>query len=250
MRVRTLVVIASLLLPAVSDAQRRVLPPRIGGTQDPARPTPLPGRQPEPIARELAYRRLRVSVESYPMVSYVQSPGLTSDGRGAAWTMFGAGTRAEYRVSRHVSATLDLTSSFLGSPMRIETAELGTRLRPERSERRAYPFVDLRVGYVSAYDGSLGSVIDDPYAFPGRYAYGSRYSRGFGAVAGVGMEYDLTRTLSLTTAASAMRSRLTSQDFQDASRMSTGFGMTSYRYTLGLKYNWVRLSSPPGRDRP
>lgn len=247
MRVRAVVAIALLLLPAELSAQRFPVP-RTG--RDPARPAPLP-RQPEPIAREMAYRRLPISVESYPLISYVQSPGFAADGGVSAWTAFGAGTRAEYRVTRFVAATLDLTSSFLGSPVRMETAELGTRLRAERSERRAYPFVDVRVGYVSAYDRSLGSIVDDPFGYPRpQVASGARYSRGFGGVAGVGMEYTLTRTFSLTTAASVMRSRLTSHDFRGAQPVNPSFAMTSYRYTLGVRYNPVRLVMPAGSERP
>ncbi|HET9012697.1 MAG TPA: hypothetical protein VFN38_12820 [Gemmatimonadaceae bacterium] len=245
MRIRAVVAIL-LLLPAPLSAQRFPVP-RTG--RDPARPVPLP-RQPEPIARELAYRRLRLSVESYPLISYVQSPGLAADGRTSAWTTFGAGTRAEYRLTRHASATLDLTSSLVGSPLIVQTAELGTRLRPERTERRVYPFADLRVGFVSAYDRSLGPILYDAAGFPTpQSAYGIRYSNGFGGVAGAGMEYALTRTFSLTTGASVMVSRLTSHDFRGSQTVDPGFAMTSYRLTIGVRYNPVRLVMPSGGDR-
>ncbi len=250
MHVRAVVAIALLLLPAGASAQRFPLPgdPRRG----PLGPVPLP-RQPEPIARALAYRRWRLSVESYPMVSYVQSPGIATDGQATAWTAFGAGTRAEYLLTRYVSATLDLTSSLLSSPVKMQTAEIGTRLRPERSERRASPFVDLRVGYVSAFDRNLGSIVDDQYGFPTTQgAYGARYSRGFGGVAGLGVEYALTRTLSLTTAGSVMRNRLTAHDFQfqNTQPVNRDFAMTSYRYQIGIRYNPVRLIMPGGTGRP
>ena len=242
MRIRAVVALAMLLLPGVSSAQHFPRP-RIG--PDPARPAPLPGRTPEPIARALAYRRLRLSIESYPLVSYVQSQGLSADGRGTAWTMIGGGTRAEYRATRFVSATMDLTSSFLGSPVRVQTAELGVRLRAERSERRLYPFVDARVGYVSAFNAGLGTFNDAPNGYPTpQGAYGVRYSRGFGGIAGAGVEYTLTRTISLTTAASVMRSRLTAHDIEPGQAGMPNFGMTSYRYTLGIKYNPVRLFTP------
>ena len=66
MRTHTVLSIALLLLPAVAEAQR--LPQPRGGSQ-PGRPVPI-GKQPEPIARAEAMQRLRVSFESYPMVSY------------------------------------------------------------------------------------------------------------------------------------------------------------------------------------
>lgn len=249
MRTRAVVALAMLLVPRVSGAQHFPFPrTRIG--PDPARPAPLPGRTPEPIARALAYRRLRLSVESYPLVSYVQSRGLSTDGRGTAWTMFGGGTRAEYRVTRFASATMDLTSSFRASPVFVQTAELGLRLRAERSERRVYPFVDARVGYVSAFNANLGTITDAPYGYPTpQGAYGVRYSRGFGGIAGAGAEYTLTPSISLTTAASVMRSRLTARDFEPGRAGMPTFGMTSYRYTLGLRYNPLWRVKPSSHER-
>lgn len=237
MRIRAVVAIVSLVLPAAMSAQ--TLPsPRVG-RRGPARPAPLPP-QAAPIARELAYRRLPLSVESYPLVSYVHSPGFTGDGLVAGWTTLGAGTRADYRVTRHFSATLDVTSSFLGGPALMQTVELGTRFRPERSERRVYPFVDVRAGYISAYNRYLGPIggFDD---FAPQGAYGTRYNSGFGGVAGAGMEYTLTRSFSLTTAASVMRNRMTTHSLREGNR---SYGMTSYRYTLGLRYNPVRVIRP------
>lgn len=245
MRVRTVVAIVSLLLPASSSAQR--LPqPRIGG-RVPGQPVPLPPT-PEPIARELAYKRLNISSESYPLISYVQAPGFTGDGRHA-WMTMGAGTRAEYRLTPNMSATLDLTASALGGPAIIQTAELGARFRPQQTDGRWYPFADVRVGFVSAYDRALGSPLQDAFGNPApQGVYGSRYSNGFGGVAGIGMERYLTRSFSLTTAVSVMRTQLSSHDFQSATS-PRDFGMTAYRYSIGIRYNPVRLVRPPGPEQ-
>src|SRR3712207_6506251 len=97
-RLSAVLALVALFAPAESSAQR--LPVPGPGRQGPARPTPLPP-QPEPIARHLAYKRLRISVESYPLVSYVRSPGFAGD-PVADWASFGSGTRAEYRITRHV----------------------------------------------------------------------------------------------------------------------------------------------------
>jgi hypothetical protein len=245
MRIRAVVAFVSLLLPATALSAQRV-PVGATGRRGPARPAPLPP-QPAPIARALAYKRMRLSVESYPLVSYVQSPGFVGAGQRTSWTTFGAGTRADYRLNPFVSATMDMTSSFVGGPALTQTAELGTRLHRERSEGRVYPFADLRVGYVSAYNRSVGAVIDDAFGSPSPDAYGVRYGQGFGAVAGVGMEYGLTRMFSLTTAASVMRNRMTSRGgFSGAQNIDRTYAMTSYRYTLGLRYNPVRVIRPPG----
>ena len=239
MRVRAVVTVGLLLLPAIASAQRVPLP-RIGGTR-PGQPVPL-SPQPEAIARAIAYRRLNLSVESYPLISYIDAPGLASDGR-SAWTSFGAGTRASYRLTPHVAATMDLTSSLVGSPLTVQTVELGTRLGPERSEQSWYPFIDIRAGYVAAYNSGLGSFVDNPYT-PTAGAYGVRYSHGFGGVAGVGMEYALTNTFSVISGASVLRSHMTSHDFIGASNVVPSFALTSYRLNLALRYSPVRMVIP------
>src|SRR5438270_7858792 len=126
MRVRFIAMGALLLLPAAANAQQRVSRPRIGGRR-PEEPVPL-SPQPTPIGREIAYRRLNLSVESYPLITRIEAPALSADGRVSGWTAFGAGTRASYRLTPHIAATLDLTSSLLGSPVTVQTAEIGTRL--------------------------------------------------------------------------------------------------------------------------
>src|SRR5689334_7470433 len=104
MRARVIVMVGLLLAPSALSAQRLPLP-RIGG-RGPAQPVPL-SPQPEAIARALAYRRLNLSVETYPLISVIQASGLTVDGRQSPWTAVGAGTRASYRLTPQVAATLD-----------------------------------------------------------------------------------------------------------------------------------------------
>ena len=222
MRVRAVIAIGMLLLPLAASAQRLPLP-RIGGGRHPGEPVPL-SPQPAAVAREIAYRRLNLSIESYPMISHIDASGGVAGGRASSWTAFGAGTRASYRLTPQVAATMDLTSSLFGGPMTVQTAEIGTRLGPERSERRLYPFVD------NSYYSPLPTG-------------GVRYSRGFGGIAGVGMEYALTYTFSLTGGASLLRSHMTSRDFSGPSALPS-FALTSYRLMLGVRYNPVRMFIP------
>jgi hypothetical protein len=237
MHIRTVVAIAALLLPAGLSAQR--LPTPGNRRPRPSNPVPLPP-QPEPIARHAEYTRLHVSVGSYPLLSHVQT-STALDGGASAWTTLGAGSRVEYRFARLAAATLDLTSSLVGGPVMLQTAELGTRLGPERSVRRLDPFVDLRVGYLALSSRGVSSSLEDPFGFPTAPGKGgSRYSRGWGGVAGVGLEYGLTPTFSLTTALLATHNRMTSRDVLAGSIASTSFGLTSVRYTVGLRYNPVR----------
>lgn len=240
------VVAASVLflpLPVVANAQRIPLP--VIGRRAP-RPAELPP-QPGAIARELQYRRWRLSVESYPLVSYVQSPGLSGIKALSSWATFGTGTRADYLLNRNFSATLDFTSSFLGGPAITNTAELGTRIHPEWAEHKLYPFVDLRVAYITTYDRSLGGY-DDPSYFintqtpPNGYVV--RYSNGFGAIGGGGVEYSLTQRWSLTSAMAVLTTRLTPRDFSSSGVVPSGIPMTSVRFTFGVRYNPIRIVRP------
>lgn len=237
MRIRSIAAMCFVLLPVGLSAQRL---PRIRG-RIPIRAEPLPP-QPPAIARELAYKRMRISIESYPLVTYIHAPAGAGN-IAPRHTSFGAGTRADYRITRFVSGTLDMTSSFLGGNGNTETAEVGLRLRPERTERRVYPFVDVRAGYVYAMD-ALVRPFDVVAQSPGQAPYGGRYSDGLGLVGGVGMEYALTRRFSLTTAGSVMRSRMKVYSAYGPGTADPRYSMTAYRFTLGIRYNPVRLIRP------
>jgi hypothetical protein len=236
MRTRLLVAIATLLLPAALSAQRTPAQPRIVRPR-PADPDPLPPTS-GPIARAMSYQRMRISVETYPAISFIQTSAFANTG-SSAWTALGAGTHADYRFSHLASATLDVTSSLLGGPVYLQSAELGTRLHRERSERGIEPFVDMRVGYFSASSGIFGTVGDDPFAVPAGVGNSLlQYSHGWGGVGGAGLELGLTRTLSVTTELLAVRGQMTTH--QLSSQSDPSFALTSLRLTLGLTYNPVR----------
>jgi hypothetical protein len=236
MRVGTVVAIVTLFVPASLSAQRLPMP---GRRPHPAAPQPMP-REPEPIARQMHYTRMHFSFETYPLLSFIQSSGFASGG-SSTWAALGAGSRVEYRVSRVMSATMDVTSSVIGGPVNLTTAELGTRLGRARTERRWEPFADLRVGYAATYSREVGSYMNDPLGYPIPHgAYGSRYSSGWGAVAGAGAEYGITRTLSFTTELLATHSRMSAHDVLSTTAQPD-YGLTSVRYVLGLRYNPVRM---------
>jgi hypothetical protein len=245
MRIRPAIVVVALLLPSVARAQRRA--PGIIGR--PGLPMPE-GKQPEAIARSQAYVRSRYSVEAYPLISRVESPGLVDGSPTSSWTSFGSGTRLDWRQTDYLSWTLDLTASYLGGRATTETAEVGTRIRPENWNNRVRPFADLRVGFehvsqsLSDQDLGFGAVSIRSGAV--------RYGRGFGAVVGAGVEYYLTNTLGLTTGVSAMRSNMTAYNFSGVSVPTTesSYRMTTYRMAVGLKYNWVRYLRPANTTTP
>jgi hypothetical protein len=238
MRTRLILAIASLLLlPAGAGAQ--LVPGGRIRRPHPADPAPLPPTA-GPIARAVSYQRMRISVETYPALSFIQTSAFANTG-SSAWTTLGAGTHADYRVTRLASATLDFTSSVLGGPVHLQTVELGTRLHHERSERGVDPFVDVRLGYFAASAGTFGTVGNDPFGVP--LGVGSsilQYSRGWGGIAGGGLELGITRTFSMTTELLAVRGRMTSHQLDGQFTADPSFALTSLRLTLGLTYNPVR----------
>lgn len=238
MRVTTAFAIVTLLVPVGLSAQIQPLP-MPGRRVHPAEPQPMPPES-GPIARELSYTRMRFSFESYPVLSLIQSSGFENGGT-STWASLGAGTQAEYRFSRVAAATLDLTSSVIGGPINLVTAELGTRFGRARTERRWEPFADARIGYIAAFSRELGSYSSDPLGYPGPHGtYGSRYSSGWGAMAGAGVEYGLTNTLSLTSELLATHSRMNAHDVLAPTTLPS-YGLTAMRLVLGLRYNPVRM---------
>lgn len=245
MHARTLVVIALLTLPSGLTAQRL---PRVGrGTV--AQPASLPPEIPA-VARSLAYKRSRWSTEAYTLISNVQVPdaagGITKS------TTAGTGTRADYRVSEHFSATVDATVSFLGSGALMETAELGSRFSPMSWDRRLRPFFDVRAAFTHRSDTLSMSMqtVSQINLVNGQFSNVTRYSRGFGGGGGMGLEYSLTNTFALTSELSALRNRMTIYRLDSPTSIPAGsaYWMTSFRYSLGLKFNPVQslhLSQTP-----
>ena len=85
----------------------------------------------------------------------------------------------------------------------------------------------------NAYPGA------NPAAFQGGLEQASRYSRGFGALAGAGLEYSITGSFMLVTELAATRNRmtLTQSDGPAVIGSQSKFWMTGYRAVIGLKYN-------------
>jgi len=214
-----------------------------GRTPTPTQPAAKPPEAPA-VARALAYKRSRWSAEGYAVISSIQTP----DAGGATkHTTYGTGTRADYRYSERFSATVDFPVSLFpfNQAATTETAEIGTRFRPLSPDQLFRPFFDVRAGYMHMYDRFPMAT---ETSIPGigsrqQFSEQGRYSRGLGGLAGAGLEYSLTPSLALTSEVSAMRNRMTTYRLSDPASVPIGgstYWMTSFRYTLGLKYNAVR----------
>jgi hypothetical protein len=241
MRTRVVAVVALLSLPCALSAQIIRIPP---SALTPADPAPLPPTISEvarvlaykhgEIARVLAYKRAPWSFEGSAMMSAIQVP--TAAGPTVNYSAFGTGTHADYRISDRFAATGDMTVSALGGP-EMETAEVGARFRPLPPGMQITPFFDLRGGYTrlaDSYSIPLGAV-----GIGGATAYsdGQRYSGGFGAVAGAGIDAFISGSWGFTAEMLAVRSAMTTYAMSGGDIPSRSrYGMTSFRFAVGLKY--------------
>jgi hypothetical protein len=243
MKTATLVALGIAALPVALSAQRGPLPRGGRGILPPATliPQSLPPQAPV-VARALAVHRSRWSAEGYSLVSAFQVPAV--GGGTTTSSSYGAGTHAGYRFTDRLSATVDLTTSPFASSTATQTVELGTRYSPFAFDQKLRPFFDVRAAYLRMSD-SFAAL--DGSSIPGGSAVqfgqtGAQYSRGFGAVAGVGFEYSLTRSFSLTNEVSILRDRQDTYRItgQPEASLQRNYWMTSARYAIGLKYSAVR----------
>jgi hypothetical protein len=172
------------------------------------------------------------------MVAFTTAPGLGGPGREGTWASVGAGSHADYRLTRFMSGTLDLTSTLFGGPVTTQTAELGTRFHAERGTSRWYPYADLRVGYIATHQ-SFGTIGNDVFVDPATTGYYSRYTHGYGGIVGGGVEYAVTRMFSITTGMSVLHGRVSMSDLADPNIENRHFAISSLRYTLGIRFNPV-----------
>lgn len=218
MRIAAVALLAAVAIPVHLEAQIRRGPIR---RPPPSIPPELPPAAPS-VEKVLAYRRARLAIETYPFVNVNHSAV------GSTWITGGFGSHAEYRFTPWVLGSLDLTVSSRGEPATSETAELGIRVMTDRIDARTRPYADVRAGFMRTDDPGF---VRSSGTFPG-YA-----SQGLGGVVGGGMHHDISRSFSLVTGASIMHGRLSSTG---PVVESSSYSFTSYRFTLGLRYNRVR----------
>jgi hypothetical protein len=199
-------------------------------TRTPVEPAGLPPAAPE-VGRELAYKRSRWALEAYSLFSAVQVP---SAGGATYSAVMGAGTHGDYRLTDLLAATADVTYANLSNTnMSYQTAEAGTRFMVPIRDERTRPYVDARAVYMNLSDLYLGDLTT------GRPS--TRYSRGFGGLAGVGVQHSMFGSFLLSTEISALRNRMTTYRSSGAMPASgTNMWATTYRLTVGMRYNSQR----------
>ena len=96
----------------------------------------------------------------------------------------------------------------------------------------------MRGGYMNLLDQYTGSDSRRNRCCPER-GEGTRYSRGFGGIAGAGAEFTVSNDFAVTTELLAMRNHMTTYRLTSTRSLPVGknYGLTSYRLVFGIKYN-------------
>lgn len=250
MRIRPIALLVLFVLPAVLGAQTRGRrPPTVSR---PPGPTPLPPQAPV-IANQIRYRASRFSMETYPLYSFLQTDRSAVDSGPSSWSTLGAGTRIEWRFRPTLFATADLTTSFLSGQFAQNTIDIGGRYRPVREDYLLRPYFDVRTSWSYTY-ASYGQ---NYYAPPtpgggplGSYDSGRSSSRGLGALVGTGFDVPVTNSIAVTTGVSLSRYAMSAVRLAgEPLGARYNYHMTAARFTIGLKYNPIRMITGPAGEK-
>ena len=240
MRARLTLVLVALSLPVADLAAQRIRMPLIGRRgPTPERPAEKPPQAPG-IPDALAYNRYRLSrfsLEQYPMLSYLSTTGFVAEGIPANYWLLGDGTHLGFRVAPSLSLTADMTSSVVGGPFSMGTAEFGFRVKPWTSPRFT-PFLDARTSWAYTM-GSAGASNAVPGIFLARSLYGDfTTGSGRGNFLGLGAETRIRPRWSLATTLSTTRYAMTGRSLQ--TREEWKYTADAMRLTVGVRYNHGR----------
>jgi hypothetical protein len=153
-------------------------------------------------------------------------------------SVLGAGTHGDYRLTDALAGTADATYASMGTGgTSYETLEAGLRYKLPIADLRTRPFIDARATYMYLNDLYSANVVGTG----GSVGPMSRYSRGVGGFAGIGIEHAISGSFLLTTELAALRNRMTTyrtSSFGVPSGMD--YWATTYRFTVGFRYNAQR----------
>ena len=242
MRRLTLALVA-LSLPAASlAAQRGMKIPTIGRTPD--RPADKPPQAPgiHDVRLYNRYKLSRFSLESSPMLTYMQTNGFLAEGIPQNNWTFGDATQLSYRVSPSAFLTTAFTSSSVGGPFQLGTAEIGGRIKPLAAPRFA-PFVEARYSWAYTSNTTMpSSAVPVVFVMEGA---GNNFStsRGRGALFGVGVDTRINARYSITTSLSRSHYAMRGNDITRSA--SWNYVNDATRLLVGLRYNHGRWFDAP-----
>jgi hypothetical protein len=228
-------------IPAASAAAQVMIPTRVFGRPD--RPAEKPPQAPGiHDARSFnRYKLSRFSLESSPMLAYMQTTGIFVPGVSQDYTSFGDATLISFRAAPSLFATGAFTASSLGAPFGMNTSDFGLRVKPWTAPRTAM-FADVRYSYAYTSDFAMPSS-----AVPFAQIYSTAYtdfrrSRGNGALFGVGSETRLSARYSLTVAMNYTHYQMRTNNLDGTNWDYTN---DATRLIVGVRYNHGRWLDAP-----
>src|SRR4051812_10425081 len=119
----------ALTIPAASLVAQVMIPTRGKRPDRPAeKPRQAPGIHDARLYNQYMFSRF--SLESSPMLSYMQSTGLLAPGISENYLAFGDATLISWRAAPSLSLTTAFTASSVGSPFGMNSSEFGFRVKP------------------------------------------------------------------------------------------------------------------------
>jgi len=231
---RLRVALVALVIPATSLVAQVMIPIR-GRT--PERPADKPPQAPGIHDARLYNRYMftRFSLESTPMLSYMQTTGLIAQGIPENYLAFGDATLISFRATPSLFVTTAFTASSLGTPFGMNGSDFGFRVKPWTSPRVS-AFADARVSYAYTSDFALPS-----QAVPIAAIYRTSSNRDFatgtgkGAVFGVGADTRITARYSLITSLTYTHYTMQGRNLNTTSRWN--YTNNATRLMVGMRYN-------------
>jgi hypothetical protein len=240
MRRLTLALVA-LTLPAANLAAQRIIGIGAGRGKTPERPADKPPQAPGIHDVRLYNRYLvsRFALETSPMLSYMQTTGFVAENIPANYWSLGDATQLSFRAAPSLMLTTGFTSSILGGPFSLSSAEVGTRVKPWASARFA-PFAEARMSWAYTSNVAVPSGIV-PITFLYRSMYNADFTTGGGrgALLGLGVDSRLTARYSLTTTLSHTRYAMEGRVLSGV-RRTWDYTNDATRLNVGLRYNHGR----------
>jgi hypothetical protein len=225
--------LVALTIPAASLAAQVMIPTR---GRVPTRPAEKPPQAPGIHDARLYNRYMlsRFSLESTPMLSYMQTTGLVAQGIPQNYWSFGDATLISFRAAPSLFVTSAFTAASLGTPFGVEASDVGLRLKPWTSPRVAV-FADARMSWAFTTDFALPSQAVPIVAL---YRAGNRdftTGSGKGGVFGLGTEVRLTDRYSLTTSLTYAHYSMRGINLTTSDRWT--YTNDATRLMIGARYN-------------
>jgi hypothetical protein len=230
-------VLLALAIPAANLAAQIYIPLR---TPRPDRPAEKPPQAPgiRDVRSYNRYKLSRFSLESTPMISYMQTTGAIAKDIPMDYWSFGDATLISYRAVPSLFVTSVFSASSAGAPFGMNSSEFGVRLKPWTSPRVAM-FADARMSYAFTSNFALPSSAV-PFAAMYMDAYTDfSMSRGHGALLGLGSETRLNDRYSLTMSMNYTHYEMRTNRLYDPNSGWTYRNNTT-RLNVGVRYNHGR----------